>query len=297
MENTQQIQQQRTESNSSMTKITNCSEPMKILLNKVLNKQDLSVDHISKEIIKAKWEGVRFLEMSEKQIFIAIEMFLGSISMITGWNLPQIKKDNTYTPQGKMMINELCIALKTHYENLNYQELALAFRTHSQKIKEYGKDFNINFLHEIMNHYNAERQEAMEIERKIVENAKEEKKLTEAQQQNIIRESIESDYQSYISGTYNELRSKVGYIGYDQLVKDDFFENKESYTNLMSKALIELKIEFKSLLDSANKSESIELKNKLSILKKIEDIAKNKAYVLALEYFKTKNVACIYKCE
>lgn len=65
---------------------------MKILLNKVLNKQDLSVDHISKEIIKAKWEGVRFLEMSEKQIFIAIEMFLGSVSMITGWNLPQIKK-------------------------------------------------------------------------------------------------------------------------------------------------------------------------------------------------------------
>ncbi len=270
---------------------------MKSLLNKVLNKQDLSVDPISKEIIKAKWEGIRFLEMSENQIFMAIEMFLGSVSMITGWNLPQIKKDNTYTPQGKMMVNELCIALKTHYENLNYQELALAFRTHSQKIKEYGKDFNINFLHEIMKHYNAERQEAMEIERKIVENAREEKKLTEEQQQNAIRQSIEEDYQSYLSGSYNAIKSKVGYIGYDQLAKDDFFKNKEIYTNLMSKALIELKIEFKSLLDSANKLEKIDIENKLFILKKIEDIAKNKAYTLTLEHLKNKNVLCIYKSE
>lgn len=280
-----------------MTKITNCSEPMKILLNKVLNKQDLSVDNISKEIIKAKWEGVRFLEMSEKQIFIAIEMFLGSISMITGWNLPQIKKDNTYTPQGKMMINELCIALKTHYENLNYQELALAFRTHSQKIKEYGKDFNINFLHEIMNHYNAERQEAMEIERKIVENAKEEKKLTEEQQQNAIRQSIEDDYQKYLLGEFDDLNERIGYIGYNQLVKDDFFKNEDIYVSLMSKALNELEIELKALLSTATKSEAINIQNKLSILKKIVDGAKNKAYMLALEYMKTKNVACIYQCE
>jgi len=270
---------------------------MKILLNKVLNKQDLSVDHISKEIIKAKWEGVRFLEMSEKQIFMAIETFLGTVSMITGWNLPQIKKDNTYTPQGKMMINELCIALKTHYENLNYQELALAFRTHSQKIKEYGKDFNINFLHEIMNHYNAERQEAMEIERKIVENAKEEKKLTEEQKQNAIRQSIEDDYQKYLLGEFDDLKERIGYIGYNQLAKDDFFKNKDIYVSLMSNALNELEIEFKELLSTATKSEAINIQNKLSILKKIEDVAKNKAYMLALEYFKTKNVACIYKCE
>lgn len=49
-----------------------------------------------------------------------------------------------------------------------------------------------------MNHYNAERQEAMEIERKIVENAKEDKKLTEEQKQNAIRQSIEDDYQKYL---------------------------------------------------------------------------------------------------
>lgn len=198
---------------------------MKILLNKVLDKQDLSVDHISKEIIKAKWEGVRFSEMSEKQIFIAIETFLGTVSMITGWNLPQIKKDNIYTPQGKMMINELCIALKTHYENLNYQELALAFRTHSQKIKEYGKDFNINFLHEIMNHYNAERQEAMEIERKIVEKKQEELKLSEDQKQSIVREGIQKDYEKYINGDKDFLKYPVGHICYNQLLKDNMIDN------------------------------------------------------------------------
>lgn len=276
-----------------MTKITNCSEPMKILLNKVLDKQDLSVDHISKEIIKAKWEGVRFLEMSEKQIFISIETFLGTVSMITGWNLPQIKKDNTYTPQGKMMINELCIALKTHYENLNYQELALAFRTHSQKIKEYGKDFNINFLHEIMNHYNAERQEAMEIERKIVEKKQEELKLSEDQKQSIVREGIQKDYEKYINGDKDFLKYPVGHICYNQLLKDNMIDNN-SYMNFMSEGLIILKKKLNNRLLKAEKTEINEIKEKISTIIKIEEEAKNICYELYLDYCKKNKIVSIY---
>lgn len=81
------------------------------------------------------------------------------------------------------------------------------------------------------------------------------------------------------------------------MAKDDFFKNKDIYVSLMSNALNELEIEFKELLSTATKSEAINIQNKLSILKKIVDGAKNKAYILALEYFKNKNVACIYQCE
>lgn len=268
---------------------------MRDMLAKISDQNELSIDQISKEIIKAKWTGKRFIAMDKEELRISIETLLGQIKMITGWNLPPIfDHNNQYTLQGKAMMNEMATTLKTNYENLTHSEIVLAFRNHSHKLKEYGKDFNINFLHEVMNGYSVERQEAIQLEQKIIDQKQEQKMLSQEQLENLTRKSIEETYQSYLQGHTEALNSLSGHINYEQLVADKIVD-KDLWIDFMLEGFAAHRAELSMLLPTATKAEAAQIKERLQLLDTIEKNAKRKAFIYALEYVKNKNRAHIYQ--
>jgi hypothetical protein len=165
------------------------------------------------EIIQAKYSGTCFGSMSRDQAETAAKAIIVTAKLITGWSIP--------TGQSLDLLKSIFAAeLQKEYVNLTVQEVELAFRRHSAKIKDYAKDFSLSLFNQVMDHYFMDRNEAVRIESDVYLKDVEAKVKSEEDVKNIARASVEESFEDYKTGKFDPIRSNISASLYDTITGD-----------------------------------------------------------------------------
>jgi hypothetical protein len=173
-------------------------------------------------ILKAKYAAKMFGEMSLQELNIATTKMIADIAVITGWNIPTGAATSA-------LINHLGSTLVNDYSELNYEEIILAFKDHSSKIKDYAKNLNLGLFKQVLNLYYEERNLACIAESDIAIRDIEEQQLSEEKILNDSRSTIQECYNNFLKEKFNPSESLISHSLFDTLVKDNIADE-----NIMS---------------------------------------------------------------
>lgn len=100
-----------------------------------------------KQLLEVKYSAPRFGTLSEDERDMAATKALMSISVITGWTIPNpgLMLDVLIDQFKKKMIES--------YQNLNMEEIEYAFRNKGLDTKDWGKALNLALLDEVLKPY------------------------------------------------------------------------------------------------------------------------------------------------
>lgn len=109
-----------------------------------------------RRILALKYASKHFASLSETEIRLYATKLLITISLITGWSLPE---EDTHL---QILIDQLSLKLKEGYSNLNVDEIEYSFRNYP--VKDWGKNLNLNLIDEVMEGYREKRSEVSRME-------------------------------------------------------------------------------------------------------------------------------------
>lgn len=95
-------------------------------------------------ILKAKESGIPFRKMSNDELLLSAYSLIVKMNVITGWAILDKKLLDIFAEQ-------LSLKLSETYSFLNQNEIEYAFRTYS--VNDWGKNFNLNALDEVLKPY------------------------------------------------------------------------------------------------------------------------------------------------
>ena len=99
--------------------------------------------------------------MNDLDIILASDNLLMKVFAITGWSMPN---DDLLTDE---LSRQLSLKLKESYPNYNHLEIEYAFRTYGSSVKDWGKNFNLSLLDEVMQPYILHRVEVSKQEEQL----------------------------------------------------------------------------------------------------------------------------------
>lgn len=95
-------------------------------------------------ILKAKESGIPFRKMSNEELLLSAYSLIVKMNVITGWAILDKKLLDVFAEQ-------LSLKLSETYSFLNQNEIEFAFRTYS--VNDWGKNFNLNALDDVLRPY------------------------------------------------------------------------------------------------------------------------------------------------
>lgn len=129
--------------------LTNYSNKLSVILNETEN-----------HILELKYKSKRFSKMTAQEVVSECMVLLLKISVITGWIIPTDEfKD--------LLIDQLCKKMIESYPNANCDEVEYAFRNRDTQVKDWGKNFNLTLLDEVMLPYMLKRVEISDMEERV----------------------------------------------------------------------------------------------------------------------------------
>lgn len=99
--------------------------------------------------------------MDDTEIIIASDNLLMKVFAITGWSMPD---DDILADE---LSRQLSLKLKECYPNYNHLEIEFAFRNYGGTVKDWGKNFNLSLLDEVMAPYVSHRLEVSQQEERL----------------------------------------------------------------------------------------------------------------------------------
>lgn len=109
------------------------------------------------QIIRAKYGGTRFRNMTDEQLDLWGDAMLLKIAVITGWMLPTEKLQNILVDQFKKKLME-------SYADTTTEEIEYAFRNYGCQMKDWGKQLNLALIDEVMQPYLQKRRQQSFVE-------------------------------------------------------------------------------------------------------------------------------------
>jgi hypothetical protein len=234
-----------------------------------------------------------FHEMNEEEISVSAELIIADLSILTGIKVP--------TGNSFATLTEYTIAsLKEDYPFYTVPLFKLAFKKHASVLtigeeKSFGRTLSLNDIHQVMNAYSNEILDANREVDEILSKQVEEKILTEDEKQNVIRQSIQQQYESGIYdctfATFNQLL-RDGMLSADSLNKQGFKALqtiKEKYLKIIQS--IPIKDEGESIKFQIERKD---VQAKYVLICEIEDETKAEVAGLYLQWCKDNKVEKIY---
>lgn len=126
-------------------------------LSKNLNR---SLTESEQQVISVKYKSVSFGKMPPEEILYKSKLLLLKIYVITGWQIPESELKT-------ILVEQLCRKMIESYPNVNQDEVEYAFRNRDVEVKDWGKNFSITLLDEVMQPYLRKRFELSKIEESI----------------------------------------------------------------------------------------------------------------------------------
>lgn len=148
-------------------------------------------------MIDLKYKSTQFGAMSDIELLDECRLLLLRISVIAGWTVPQAELKN-------ILIENLCKKMIESYPNVNINEVEYAFRNKETGIKDWGKNFSLTLLDEVMKPYVEKRYSVSDIEQRI-KTPLIQKIYTDEEILNWRREEIEIAFQNMKRGYYPPL--------------------------------------------------------------------------------------------
>lgn len=164
--------------------------------------------------------------MTADEVFYECRILLLKISVITGWVLPA---DELRT----VLIEQLCKKIVECYGSLNVDEIEYAFRNRDCEIKDWGKNFNLTLLDDVINPYLTKRIELSGIEERIKSQPlqlEQKKEITDEEMQEWIDDwKVKIKYiqnPSLIPVPFYDFLEKKGVLNLTKEQKIDYIENQ-----------------------------------------------------------------------
>jgi len=235
-----------------------------------------------------------FKDMGENNLHTAAELIIGDLSIMTGIKIP--------TGNALMRLTDLFAeSLKQDYEFFSTSLMGIGLKKYCHVLttgdqKSYGRTLSLADLHQVMNEFLAETQQADAEAKEVDAKAVSEKQFSEDEKQNIIRETIERTYQG---GDF----SYCTFADYNQLVRDKVLPEdaakknawpviktlKEKYVRLAANVLADGKDgSVKGLVDQRN------YQDKIHLLGEIENEAKAETVKMYKQWCKEQGRENIY---
>ena len=170
------------------------------------------------EIVKARHSSPMFKDMGEKSLLASASLILADLGLITGLKMPE-------GTSASRLVQIASESLKNDYPFYTVQLIQKGVKEKAHVLttgpeKKYGGQLSIADLHQVMNAFSQDVQEAdKEVDAYMQKNI-EQKNLSEEQKQNIIRKGIQETFES---GDF----SRCTYIDFNQMVRDGIL--KEGY--------------------------------------------------------------------
>jgi hypothetical protein len=174
-------------------------------------------------ILKAKESGIPFRKMSNDELLLSAYSLIVKMNVITGWAILDKKLLDIFAEQ-------LSFKLCETYAFLNQNEIEYAFRTYS--VNDWGKNFNLNALDEVLRPYLTLRRELH------INETKSQISLPMASQEISQKEMIQ-DVEEYLAKDGLEINlipifiyeyaEKLGYINLSRDEKISIYEEAKTY--------------------------------------------------------------------
>lgn len=174
-------------------------------------------------ILKAKEAGIPYRKMSQDEVLLSAYALIVKMNVITGWSVPDKKVLDIFAEQ-------LSLKLLETYSYLNQYEIEYAFRTYS--VNDWGKNFNLNALDEVLKPYLVLRRELHTNEEKakislpIASAEISQKEMIQDVEEYLNRDSLEINLIPLYIYEYCE---KLGYINLSREEKIKIFEEAKQF--------------------------------------------------------------------
>lgn len=178
-----------------------------------------------KVIIEKKYASKKIKYLTDLEILYAVKNILLKIHVITGWVLPVAELMN-------ILIDQFFKKIKEDYNDLNPDEIEHAFRSKGTKIKDWGKEMNLNLIDEVLSLY---------IENRFEISDKEEKLLPPPAYKSWTNEDILNKYRSEIEVCFQALRKgyrPIIHIYFEETLRNDgMMEDNENISEFFVRKL------------------------------------------------------------
>lgn len=185
-------------------------------------------------IINASLTGQKIRDLPEQEIGATSMRLLFSISVITGWEIPN---NDAYQ---ETLTRQLYLKIKESYGSCTEEEILYAMRNYSQGVEEYGKPINLKLIDDVMVKYISEKQQlANYLERKRQDENEERKtEYTEEHYKNDLRKNAQISYRIFLSGVVpRSVEAHRNILKEDQLINDDEKSIIEYFTEWKSRGV------------------------------------------------------------
>jgi hypothetical protein len=174
-------------------------------------------------ILKAKDSGIPFKKMSNDELLLSAYSLIVKMNVITGWAILDKKLLDIFAEQ-------LYLKLSESYSFLNQNEIEYAFRTYS--INDWGKNFNLNALDEVLRPYLTLRRELhinetkSQISLPIASQEISQKEMIQDVEEYLTKDSLEINLIPIFIYEYAE---KLGYINLNKEEKLKIYDEAKTY--------------------------------------------------------------------
>lgn len=179
-----------------------------LALSNYLPTSSVTLTDEEKGIIDLKYKSIQFGKMNDIELLNECQILLLRLSVITGWVIPQAELKN-------ILIENLCKKMIESYLDVNVKEVEYAFRNKGTNIIDWGKNFSLTLLDQVMQPYIEKRFSVSDLEQRI-KNPPVQIIYTDEEILNQRREEIEKAFQAMKKGYYPILHSY-----FFQVLKDD----------------------------------------------------------------------------
>jgi hypothetical protein len=180
-------------------------------------------------ILKAKESGISFRKMSNDELLLSAYSLIVKMNVITGWAILDKKLLDVFAEQ-------LSLKLSETYSFLNQNEIEYAFRNYS--VNDWGKNFNLNALDEVLKPYLTLRRELhinelkAEILLPIASKEISQKEMMQEVEEYLNREKLDLNF---LPGYLYEYAEKLGLVKYSKKEKLSILEEaKNQRRNLLA---------------------------------------------------------------
>lgn len=181
------------------------------------------------QVMKAKESGISFQKMNTEEIKLSSYSLIIKMNIITGWNILDKNLLEIFAEQFSLKLQE-------SYSFLNQNEIEYAFRNFSQV--DWGKNFNLNALDEVLRPYLTLRRELHQFEKEpLISLPMASQEISEKEMMQEVLEYLnrkELDL-NFLPGYLYEYAEKLGLVKYSKEEKLSILEEaKNQRRNLLA---------------------------------------------------------------
>jgi hypothetical protein len=145
------------------------------------------------QVVEKKYASPAIKNLPAPQLLAKVVESIKRIHVITGWVIPE---DADYI---KILSEELLLKLKEDFSDLNFDEIAFAFRKNGVVVKDWGKAMNLELVVQVLSEYVADRERISGIEERL-KSKPVQRIYTQEELDNLHRQDVEAFYQRCLNG-------------------------------------------------------------------------------------------------